>query len=64
MNPASPTARAIVIGADRGEQVSIHVTRREFPEASDCNQKLFLQLPSSEQTAESGKRHSSFSSPW
>lgn len=35
MNPASPTARAIVIGADRGEQVSIHVTRREFPEASD-----------------------------
>jgi hypothetical protein len=24
-----------VIGADRGEQLSIHVTRREFPEASD-----------------------------
>jgi hypothetical protein len=35
MNPASPTACAIVIGADRGEQLSIHVTRRAFPEASD-----------------------------
>jgi hypothetical protein len=36
MNPASPSARAIAIGADRSEQLSIHVTRREFPEASDC----------------------------
>lgn len=35
MNPASPAARAIVIGADGSEQLSVHVTRREFPEASD-----------------------------
>jgi hypothetical protein len=35
MNPASPSARAIVIGAGRSEPVSMHVTRREFPEASD-----------------------------
>jgi hypothetical protein len=35
MNPALPTARAVVIGADRGQQLSIHVTRREFPEAAD-----------------------------
>ena len=35
MNPASPSVRAIVIGAARSEQLSIHVTRREFPEASD-----------------------------
>jgi hypothetical protein len=35
MNPASPSVRAIVIGADRSEQLSMFVTRREFPEASD-----------------------------
>jgi len=35
MNPASPSPRAIAIGADSSEQLSIHVTRREFPEASD-----------------------------
>jgi hypothetical protein len=35
MNPASLSVRAIVIGADRSEQLSIHVTRREFPETSD-----------------------------
>ncbi len=35
MNPASPSARAIVIGAASSEQLSMHVTRREFPEASD-----------------------------
>jgi hypothetical protein len=33
MNPASPSA--IVIGADSSERLSMHVTRREFPEASD-----------------------------
>jgi hypothetical protein len=35
MNPASSPVRAIVIGADRSEQLSMLVTRREFPEASD-----------------------------
>ncbi len=35
MNPAPPSDRAIVIGADGAEQLSMHVTRREFPEASD-----------------------------
>lgn len=35
MNPASPSARAIVIGAASSKQLSMHVTRREFPEASD-----------------------------
>ena len=35
MNPASSSVRAIVIGADRSEQLSMLVTRREFPEASD-----------------------------
>jgi hypothetical protein len=31
MNPASPSARAIVIGADSSEQLSMHLTRRDFP---------------------------------
>jgi hypothetical protein len=35
MNPASPSAHAIVIGANSSQQLSMHVTRREFPEASD-----------------------------
>jgi hypothetical protein len=35
MNPASPSAPAIVLGADRAEQLSVLVTRREFPDASD-----------------------------
>ena len=35
MNAASPSARVIVIGANSSEQLSIEVTRREFPEASD-----------------------------